>query len=335
MPAPAKKPPAPRPHLAAHGDEMLKQSIPAIKDLALALLQDKGAPFHIRALVVFGAIVPIVAVGMGGVLIATQNPGYGFTLALVAIAFMVIVIFVLTRMVEAGFRATAPAPAPESLARSIPGATWTRIVPTLPISEDILNQVRERLEALRSSVYFELQAIRPSLKPENIRANVFLPDTNAVATEGVCELYIPKKLHVGMDALSESDRDRAERERNIRFKPNQGATGIVFTENRYHAARAIESGEEDYKWDERYSLTDTQKKDMHPDLKWVLSFPLTIQDGELPRAMGVVNIDGLGYLPKDDQLKGLVPNALMKVALISGLLAGGPKSRVAVTIEDL
>jgi len=96
-------------------------------------------------------------------------------------------------------------------------------------------------------------------------------------------------------------------------------------ESNSQVARLVKTSSATYAWTEKHCLTDSQKRTIHPDLKWVISFPLTFNDGTRFRAMGVLNVDGLIYELEEDHLAILLGELTSKVAAISGLLAQNPK----------
>jgi hypothetical protein len=221
---------------------------------------------------------------------------------------------------------------------SRPEPTWTRLVPKFPIQEPLLENLHDRLDNIRSRALDRIQSFEGgprSIRRDHIRVNIFLPDTAAISAEGIYELYIPKRLQVGMEPSSDSDHDRSAQERSIRFKPNQGATGVAFIENTSQMARAVKTGKATCDWEEKYSLTDAQKRAVHPELKWVISFPLTSNEEGRLLAMGVLNVDGLACELEDGHLRILLGELTGKVAAISGLLAQNEKCKISLFVEDI
>jgi hypothetical protein len=313
----------------------IRTSIPAIKDLTVAFLTDPKTPPSLKILCWAGAIGEIVVISLSVLLIGLGNPILGFSLAVLGILLIAVIIWVVFKLVSRGLIAIASQNPPSS---PRPDPTWTRVVPMIPIKEVLLEQIHEKLENIRSLAYEKIEGFdvnAHTIKREYVRANIFLPDTGAVVTEGICELYIPKKLHVGMDPENDADRDRCERERNIRFKPNQGAAGVAFMETNTELARAVKIDTARYTWAEKYSLTESQKRAIHPELKWVISFPMTFNDGGNFRAMGVLNVDGLIRELAEDQLKILMGELSLKVMTISGLLAQNEKCRISLFVESM
>jgi hypothetical protein len=317
-----------------HGVTQLAQNTGQIvKDLTLAVLTDPKTPWYAKGPALLGAIAALLIV-IFGVIFAFSDPGkvvYGFWLCLSGVLLLGLVVGGQFWITVTGMRTleARPVPSPPS---PRPDPTWTRIVPKIPIREEVLGDIRDRLESIRNAACDKVEA--RGIKREHIRANIFLLDTGT-ASEGTCELFIPKKLHVGMEASRTRNAAAAERERNIRFKPNQGATGVAFIENLCEIARVGKAGDGKYDWPEKYSLTDTQKHAIHPDLKWVISFPLNAPDGNRARSMGVLNVDGLVHELEEEDLKILVGELVERVAVICGVLAKEERSRISLVVEDV
>ena len=62
---------------------------------------------------------------------------------------------------------------------------------------------------------------------KHVRASVFVPEMNRVH-DGVWQLYVPDFLRDWDDPTKDSDKERHQRETEIRFSPNQGLVGKVF-----------------------------------------------------------------------------------------------------------
>lgn len=317
------------------GQATIRTAIPAVKDLTIAFLRDANTPPYLKALCWAGAIGQIVVLSLGVLLIFFGNPGFGFALASLGILEITVIILVVFKIVSRGVGAIASQnPVSHVPMAPRPDPDWTRVVPMIPLKDGLIEDIHERLENIRSTAYDRIRTLNGgAIKRNYVRANIFLPDTVPVTTDGIYELFIPKKLHVGMDPANEDDRDRCDRERDIRFKPNQGAAGIAFMESNSQVARLVKTSSATYAWTEKHCLTDSQKRTIHPDLKWVISFPLTFNDGTRFRAMGVLNVDGLIYELEEDHLAILLGELTSKVAAISGLLAQNPKRRISVFIE--
>ena len=73
---------------------------------------------------------------------------------------------------------------------------------------------------------------------------------------------------------------------------------------------------------------------IHPDLQWIISFPLKVTDGQTQRTMGVLNVDGLKHDLEKDQIEALMGALMLKVLAFSLKLDKLAKSRVTISVED-
>jgi hypothetical protein len=168
------------------------------------------------------------------------------------------------------------------------------------------------------------------LSIEDIRVNVFLPDVREDKVEGIWELSIPPKMHLGMDTPDDAPshvRIKREAERNIRFKPSQGATGVVYLNGESESALKTE---QPHDWPARYDLTDSQRDVIHESLEWVLSLPLPI--GDAREVLGVLNVDGLRLRPAKEDLEGLLGRIAPRVLAVAGLLRKFPQAEIRLQI---
>ena len=197
--------------------------------------------------------------------------------------------------------------------------------------------IKQRLVDLQA-IAFTCISKESSLGPrtDQIRANVMLPDTRRAAYGQFCVLSIPESLYVNMG----DGPDRA-----IEFGLTQGLVGKVFSESK--AGGAIKEGEawkRIFFYDEAepqfgrpdFELTEWQKQQIHPDLRWVLSLPLPFPDGTgQSRAIGVLNIDGIGFDLDRNRLSRLFMSVGEKVAVIASQLGKLSKERIVVIAEGI
>lgn len=284
----------------------------------------KGAPVWARVVLALAAVGALAAVLVGVKLITSGHAGYGFSLVLV---------FVLILFVESLFaQATVDRPSSRTGGGlGAPGAVmtpWVRVVPRWPISEDAARELRRKLEDIRNAAVTWLDRRRPDLQltTRHVRANVFLPDYTKTASGDVCELFMPEKLRVGMEGHPDE---------RIRFRPRQGLTGIVFIEQKQRYAQTFETREGQHDWEDIYELTEEQKHTIHPELRWIVSFPLRISNEGQKRAGGVLNVDGLVHELSRDDLQLLMGELLLRAALFADTLGELPRTRVTITVENL
>ncbi len=291
-----------------------------VKEVVLAGVRDSPGP--LRAFIVIAYLGAAFSAGLAAILALQGKAGWalcalGGVLASTALGLVVSMVWSL----YVSSRGSGAWGAPRQ-------PTWTRLVPKLPMSDDTTSDLLDRLNAVRNRA---LEAIQQDLgltdvQLPQVRANIFLPDIAKLGTWGVCSLYIPEGLHVGIDSLAEQQ---------IRFWPSQGLTGTVFTTQRPQPARfESATGAESRDWHGRYDLTDDQRERVHPDLKWIISFPLKVQDGDRQRTMGVLNVDGLQHELMDEQLRALMGSITYEIMKLTAVLNRHAKRRVAIVVED-
>jgi hypothetical protein len=158
-----------------------------------------------------------------------------------------------------------------------------------------------------------------------------LPDNRRASYGEVCQLFIPKLLHINMD-------DALDRE--VRFSLTQGLVGKVYSSNAPGIAvcengvwKRVFFGKPEPKLPSEpdFELTEWQKKLLHPDLRWVLSLPLLYKDtGDKALALGVLDIDGIGFDLAPPVIKELYFFIAEMVTLIAASLGEKPKERISI-----
>lgn len=292
-----------------------------VKEVVLAGVRESPAP--LRAFVVIAYIAAALGTALAVVFVFYGKADLAWrafraTLGVVALALIASTVVWSLHALSARRAATALPREP----------TWTRLVPKLPMSDDTTSDLFDRLNAVRNRAF---EAIQQDLGLTDVqlcqvRANIFLPDIAKLPTWGVCSLYIPEGLHVGMDSPAEQQ---------IRFWPSQGLTGTVFTSQRPELARFESTTDaESRDWHGRYDLTDDQRERVHLDLKWIISFPLKVQDGDRQRTIGVFNVDGLQHELTDEQLRALMGSITNEIMKLTAVLNRHAKRRVAIIVED-
>lgn len=166
-------------------------------------------------------------------------------------------------------------------------------IPTLLRTVVSVQERRQFTDALDLMV--QAVSLRLGLRPELIRANVFVPDETS-------QLRIPEGLHYHMH-----DRD----ELNISIAPGTGCTGRAFSE-RTRAIALMQAG-----WG-AHTLPSTELQKVDRRLQWIVSTP--IPDPDVPgTVLGVMNVDGLDERKDLATLAALGPD-LDRVAQTVALL---------------
>jgi hypothetical protein len=222
-----------------------------------------------------------------------------------------------------------------------PEATWTRLVPRLPIAEGRLNDLNRMLREIRDDAFKlvrEKLGTQHAIVKDDVRACVFLPDTRSGSSRGFCELYIPDVLRVWGRPKDRAQRDQQSKEKDLRFGPGQGLAGTVFLEQEPLAERSDPANEgRARRWSPSYGLSEVQEDAVHRDLMWIVAFPLMAHDPVCKRsqAMGVLAVDGLKYNLEEDQPQSIIEVLFPKVALFAAKLAEEQKSRISLLVEDV
>jgi hypothetical protein len=218
--------------------------------------------------------------------------------------------------------------------------TWSRVVPKLPLPKSKTPALGVKLESIRTVAqarYKELLAKRGSgdIRVDRVRVNVFLPDTEHAKEGEVCGLYIPDGLSRGM-----KDRD----ERRIQFRPNEGLTGRVFTDEQAFGAVRQDAGPD---WtlihlegggsvgDERFQLTQDQVSQITGQLRWIVSFPLTVKGSGGTHTCGILNVDGLDEPLLVDEMTVMYQALREDVKQFSEALGKLKQRRLSIIVADV
>jgi len=319
----------PKRHVVSRQLEMAKVGTSAIAEIAVTAIRQLHGPYVVWVAAI--GISAILVLILGGTLIFKGNPGYGTllvggALVLGALAILLPGLRIASTVMEASETQRVRTDRPRAEPR------WFRHVPRTALKESELDEVKHLLQDVRRDA---LDAIRNSLKCKVdddglVRANIFVPDVTALSSGRLCELYIPDGFSLGMDGAS----DQPRREREIRFWPNQGLTGVVFVSQRADAACSdLTTGGR--QWDARYRLTDDQKAAIHPDLRWIASLPLKVGDGTEARAVAVLNVDGIGFDLTRLQLSALIGELVGPAGALAGKFRDFGCQRLAVYLEEI
>jgi len=153
--------------------------------------------------------------------------------------------------------------------------------PTPPDGPPDPRVLRPYLDDARTNVRRYLQQLDPTVTDDDVRANIFLPQTTASAGGSGVALGIPSRLCLNMNLAIERD---------ITFQPGEGATGQAY--QRGDALIACRDPSTTVPWDAKYRLTPDQVHRIHPELRWVISLPIKADSGSV---VGVANVDCLKH----------------------------------------
>lgn len=174
--------------------------------------------------------------------------------------------------------------------RSVPGSSLGSALKAegIVLSNVVFDNVRTTLQDTQRIAFEFLRTKYSDLSAEEVRANIFLPVYGEPNNAKKYMLEIYQGLHVNMERQEELE---------IRFKPNQGATGYVFKSGKKQVALRLPSGKGE--WSSKYNINKALAKIIHPNLKWIITVPLTVGGNEI---IGVLNVDGLGHQFSTDTL---------------------------------
>ena len=193
--------------------------------------------------------------------------------------------------------------------------TFERTLLRLPLAEPLLAEMGAFVEDVRQKCVAHIRKLanQPGITSESVRANVFVPEYVLSRHGWACELAMHERLRRQMNRPQEW---------RIRFAPGQGATGTVFIECQQRIVKRRD-----------FELTDEVRDAVEPDLKWMISTPITDSSG---RALAVLNIDGLRYdCDNETVLQPVADLVSQEVKHLHATLDGCPKTIVTVQFSEL
>jgi len=200
---------------------------------------------------------------------------------------------------------------------------WKREVLKLPLPEDNRSDITQELENIRNAALSWLNEEHPDLhlQKQLIRVNIFLAHYQSAGKGAVCVLRIPEYFRcIGMEGHPDE---------GITFRPGEGATGKAFAESK-DTVKPV--GESARKWEELYTLTGYQKRTLHKDLSWIITYPLKNKSG---KAMAVLNVDFLGLVSDENELYHLKGELEPWVNKIEDMLNENDKVLISINVEPV
>ena len=288
-------------------------------------------------------IVGILGLVFGVLLLYQSQTGWAFGSFAVAVAAIVFAMVLVRPKAEPNVAGSISArlDACKSAVPTNDPAPWTRVTLKLPLPEDRLQELGRRLQGIRAQAQARyaalLQARSPSVaaQSDRVRANVFFPDVSEARYGEVCGLYISKGLHHGM---------HDKNERGIKFRPNEGLTGRVFSMNIPFGARR-ESAQPNWQLvhlhglgvvgDEEFQLTQEQVSLITKRLRWIIAFPLHLQVSGNAHTCGVLNVDGLDEAITAAEMEMLFQALRDEVAAFSKDLARLERQQITISIHGI
>jgi hypothetical protein len=205
--------------------------------------------------------------------------------------------------------------------------TWSRRLPRMPIPQESLERLKRDIQEVRNQAFVWLSQRNLPMHIEDVRANVFVPNYADAASCDVCTLKINPELQAGMDGHPDL---------GISFRPGQGLTGNVFSCSTPKIAKTFISKGGTHEFEEWHQLTDAHKKMSHPELRWIISFPLsTPHEKGVRRCSAVLNVDGLRHELAVDLLELLCATLVPRVTELSDTIAALPSMMVRITQQEV
>lgn len=282
-------------------------AIPVPGDNAIAAIVElvsaayKGSPPWVKfSMLAVGTIAILAVMGVAGFL-AKDEPAA----ALVAFTMVVAaVVFMFWRLHSTVLRI------PPSAGMQM----YRRILPTTDIDAHTLSTLSRHVEEIRSQVLQHARAHESGrdLGDLDVRANVFLPDYTGVPEGYAYKLYMHPALRREMHHPPEWD---------VRFRPNEGATGVAFASGQQMTTPASD-----------FELTARKKGSFHPDLKCIITTPIKSPDSV---TLGVLNVDILRHVLDERVVRELATLIQGLVDPLGQALADCRKVVVTVSSHEL
>lgn len=225
-----------------------------------------------------------------------------------------------------------------------PRPVWSGLVWKRPFGDELERSVIELLGQVHTHARTALEEMAISgFDPKGVRANVFLPDVTDAGHGEVLALHIPRGFSINLSPAPSTSKSDMEDE--LRFRPNEGLTGLVFVAGTAGGASKVRGewtrtffGEPTPAAAESTSafrLNQWQLALIHQDLRWIVSYPLLVEDGKRDQAVGVLNVDGIGFDLTDAQLRTLKTELHQDADRISREFRQAPAQRLSIVLQDI
>jgi hypothetical protein len=193
---------------------------------------------------------------------------------------------------------------------------WSRSTPHLGLEqENTVAELHRVLERICQSACERVRRIHAGVTPADFRVHVVLPDYSQLEELGTYQLFLAKDLRVGDHGTDES----------LRLSPGQGVAGRAFLWQAPQKARITIGPDGVPIWPDQYEYTETYKRSMPADLRWLVAIPLRVpRTDQKLETMGVLGIQGLKYELTDDQLDAVIGFLLSYVMVVAALISGLP-----------
>jgi len=337
---PTEKPDLPAvANAVSDGKEILKGALDSHQTITLKALDviPEGSRLTVYVLWTISALAAVTGI----VFVTTGGQTFGFLIILLSLAAITFSVYLQNRPAR-----TSPEQLGELARGQVSGPSWSRIVPKVPVSPpEKLDTFQLSLRQLRTAAVAQLnearkKAGRSEINETHVRTNVFLANTQDMAESGALVLIIPKRMHDNMASF---------KDRDIRILPHEGITGRTFTLGEACGATAVPDAAGRLNWSkvdlfpmrpssdewDRFTLSEEQNALIGSRLRWIISFPLRHEGQGADKTFGVLNTDGVDDdLPIDD-IRSLAGSMEPSAAAFASSLAGLPKVRITIRVEDV
>lgn len=191
---------------------------------------------------------------------------------------------------------------------------WARSMPQLDlVPETKVAELHAVLERICQRTCERVSQIHPGVTPADFRVHVILPDYSRFDELGTYQLFLAKDLRVGDHGTDEA----------LTLWAGQGVAGRAFQRQALEKVR-IGSGPDGVPvWPVGYEFTETYKRSMPADLRWLVAIPLRVpRSDQKLETKGVLSIQGLKYELTDDQLDAVIGFSLSYVMVAAALISG-------------
>ncbi len=166
-------------------------------------------------------------------------------------------------------------------------ATMEVVPKNLPSKESL--EVNNLMDKLKTSISSDFNKLYTDTNEIKFRTNIF---SISDVTRGSIQLKIHEQFN--KDMLYEIDG-------NVALPPGVGSTGVCFL------VREPVISIKHEKWEDKFGVTNALSKKFHPDLCWIITYPILSYKRNI---LAVINVDCVSFKVTGDMLKALEKHLL-------------------------
>jgi hypothetical protein len=238
-------------------------------------------------------------------------------------------------------------------------SAWSRPILRLPLKQSTVDDVFKVFDSAVAETCRVLAAFQnQGSSAAVVRTNIFLPTIEGATFGDVCTLRIPTHNIAAQTGLQRNMNLPAER--NLMFRPNQGATGRAFVEQRsigvltdpgWTQMENTQAKRKLYRWiyvrlspteDFRqpvqpstdtlqFEMTDYQERRIAENVTWIISMPIFWKGRRGFETVGVFNIDCLDSQVTREQLRAIYYRVVPFAGVLAGVLRSIPTDRITIS----